>query len=111
MWRELAPRLRAGAVAVDLSTIDPGTARRAADAVANAGATFLSMTNLAVFAEGYALARRAGIHADAVGAALTETGASSYQEEVHPWIAAGDHRPRFAVHLARVVKTLEGRHL
>lgn len=54
-----------------------------------------------MLAEGFALAQRAGIDADAFSAALADTGASSYQSEVRlPWMAAGDHAPRFAVDLA-----------
>jgi 3-hydroxyisobutyrate dehydrogenase len=61
----------------------------------------IGMTNLAVLAEGYVLARRAGIDPDAFAHALRDTGASSYQFEVRlPWIVAGDHWPRFAVDLA-----------
>lgn len=61
----------------------------------------LGMTNLAVLAEGLAMARRAGIADDVFDAALTQTGAASYQQHVRmPWILDADWSPRFGVDLA-----------
>ncbi|WP_129839819.1 NAD(P)-dependent oxidoreductase [Streptomyces sp. RFCAC02] len=160
-WDENLPHLAAGAVAVDLSTIDPVTSRAIADRVTAHGAAFVActlgrtpahaeqgdvpafvggdaaavervrpllerlassthdlggvegattfklvsnligMTNLAVLAEGYVLARRAGIAPDAFAAALRETGAGSFQSETRlPWIMADDLASRFSVDLA-----------
>ncbi|KAB8163833.1 NAD-binding protein [Streptomyces sp. 3MP-14] len=61
----------------------------------------VGMTNLAVLAEGYVLARRAGIEPEAFAAALEETGAGSFQSQVRlPWIMADDLAARFSVDLA-----------
>lgn len=61
----------------------------------------LGMTNLAVLAEGLAMARRAGIADDVFDAALKQTGAASYQQQVRmPWILDADWSPRFGVDLA-----------
>jgi 3-hydroxyisobutyrate dehydrogenase len=153
--------LRPGAVCVDVSTIDPITARRVSDLLGGRGLGFVScpvgkgpaqaaegsvplfaggpaelveelrpllahlgnplyymgdveasttfkiisnvigMANLAVLAEGYVLARRAGIEDEVFAAALKDTGAASYQMDLRlPWIMAGDHAPRFATRLA-----------
>ena len=160
-YAELEGALEPGVVCVDVSTIDPATARAVADRLAAAGAPFLvcalgkgpaqaeggeiplfvggpagtvervrpllerignaihhlgdveaatmfklvsnliGMTNVAVLAEGYLLARRAGIEPDAFTAALSDTGAGSYQLDMRlPWMIADDHAPRFAVDLA-----------
>lgn len=61
----------------------------------------IGMTNLAVLAEGYLLARRAGIDPGTFAAALDDTGARSFQSEVRlPWLIAGDYDARFATRLA-----------
>ncbi|WP_246106693.1 NAD(P)-dependent oxidoreductase [Pseudonocardia kunmingensis] len=61
----------------------------------------IGMTNVAVLAEGYALARRAGITPDMFSEALRDTGAFSFQSDVRlPWIVAGDYAPRFGAALA-----------
>ncbi|UCM86547.1 NAD(P)-dependent oxidoreductase [Streptomyces marincola] len=160
-WGDNLPHLAPGAVAVDLSTVDPATSRRVADRVTAHGASFVActlgrtpqhaengdipafvggeseavervrplldrlassvhplgdveaatafklisnligMTNLAVLAEGYVLARRAGIAPEAFAAALEETGAESFQSRVRlPWIMADDLAARFSVDLA-----------
>lgn len=160
-WTELAPALEAGAIAVDLSTIDPDTAEDVHETLARQGnpfvtcalgkmpaaaeegriplfvggqasaveqlrpiferigervydfgnpraaATFklisnlIGMTNVALLAEGYALARRAGIDSELFRAALADTGAHSFQSEVRlPWMAEGDYRARFGMALA-----------
>jgi 3-hydroxyisobutyrate dehydrogenase len=150
-----------GTVIVDISTIDPSTARRAADRCQGAQLDFIAcplgktpahaergeiplfvggpapavekvsallermgdevysfgtveaattfklvsnligMTNVAILAEGYALARRGGIDPDVFAAALKHTGAASFQEEVRlPWIIEQDWSARFGVDLA-----------
>ncbi|KAA9149436.1 NAD(P)-dependent oxidoreductase [Amycolatopsis acidicola] len=159
VWTELAPGLAPGAVAVDVSTIDPPTAEhltRLLDghefvhcalgktpAAAEEGAiplfvggpadaieamrpllerigeqvydfgspaaasmfklvsNMIGMTNVAVLAEGYVLARRAGIEDEMFSAALRDTGAFSFQSDVRlPWIVARDYAPRFGAALA-----------
>jgi 3-hydroxyisobutyrate dehydrogenase len=61
----------------------------------------IGMTNLAVLAEGYVLARRVGIEPDLFAAALNDTGARSFQSDVRlPWLIAGDYDARFAARLA-----------
>lgn len=61
----------------------------------------IGMTNLAVLAEGYVLARRAGIEPDLFAAALNDTGARSFQSDVRlPWLVAGDYDARFGARLA-----------
>lgn len=61
----------------------------------------VGMTNLAVLAEGLALARRVGIPDDVFDAALRQTGGTSYQQDLRlPWILAEDWTSRFGVDLA-----------
>ncbi|SBW12173.1 6-phosphogluconate dehydrogenase, NAD-binding [uncultured Alphaproteobacteria bacterium] len=161
-WTAHARFLAPGAIAVDLSTVDPATSRRLADRVAADGkaafvactlgktpalaekgeipvfvggdaaakarlrpvlermsngiydmgsvegatmfkliSNLIGMTNLAVLAEGYVLARAAGIDAETYTAALRTTGAWSTQADIRQGlIAGGDFAPRFAVDLA-----------
>jgi 3-hydroxyisobutyrate dehydrogenase len=161
-WAERIGDLKPGAVAVDLSTIDPGTSRRIADRIAaETGASFVActlgktpalaekgeipvfvggpaaaraviaplvermsnavfdmgsvegatifklisnligMTNLAVLAEGWLLAKAAGIEPAAFAAALATTGGWSTQAGIRlDWMTRGDFAPRFAVDLA-----------
>ncbi|MQA11810.1 MAG: NAD-binding protein [Pseudonocardiaceae bacterium] len=62
---------------------------------------FIGMANVAVLAEGHALARRAGITPEMFTAVLKDTGAASFQESVRlPWIIEGDWSARFGVDLA-----------
>lgn len=62
---------------------------------------FIGMTNVAVLAEGLALARRAGIDADLFREALADTGAGSFQADVRlPWMLEEDWTARFGVDLA-----------
>lgn len=159
--RSLTGMLDAGRTIVDVSTIDPATAREVADLCAGAGLEFVAcalgkmpafaergeiplfvggdaaavsrlaplfermgektydfgtveaattfklvsnligMTNVAILAEGYALAQRAGIEPDVFTAALKDTGAASFQETVRlPWIIQQDWAARFGVDLA-----------
>jgi 3-hydroxyisobutyrate dehydrogenase len=161
VWTGIAASLAPGTVAVDLSSIDPGTARDLTVLLSGRGIDFVScalgktpmaaaegqiplfiggppaaitrigpllarmgnavhdfgspeaavtfklvsnligMTNLAVLAEGYLLARRAGIEPRAFAAALDDTGARSFQSDVRlPWLMAGDYAARFANRLA-----------
>lgn len=158
---ELCALLPASGVILDVSTIDAGCARRAADRCAEAGLEFVAcalgkapqhaeqgaiplfvggdaatverltpilerigertyvfkdvegattfklvsnligMTHVAVLAEGYALARRAGIDPDMFAEALADTGAASFQSSVRlPWMMAEDWAARFGVDLA-----------
>ena len=61
----------------------------------------IGMTNVAVLAEGYALARRAGIDPQMFAEALADTGAASFQSSVRlPWMMAEDWAARFGVDLA-----------
>jgi 3-hydroxyisobutyrate dehydrogenase len=161
-WNEQAPHLADGAIAVDLSTIDPTTSHRISDMIAAStsasfvactvgktpahaeqgeipafvggatadlerltpllerlsngvynmgsieGATvfklisnLVGMSNLAVLAEGYVLARRAGIPAETFTEAMRTTGGWSAQADMRlPWIIADDLAPRFAIDLA-----------
>ena len=161
-WAEQAPNLAAGAIAVDLSTIDPTTSRRISDMIESStsasfvactvgktpahaekgeipafvggatadierlssllqtlsnevynmgsieGATIfklvsnlVGMSNLAVLAEGYVLARRAGIPAETFAEALRTTGGWSVQADLRlGWMVADDLAPRFAIDLA-----------
>jgi 3-hydroxyisobutyrate dehydrogenase len=161
-WTDQAPNLAAGAIAVDLSTIDPTTSRRIRDMIdATTSASFVAITvgktpshaeegeipafvggapadirrlaplldrlsnsvhnmgsvegattfklvsnligmsNLAVLAEGYVLARRAGIPAETFTEALRTTGGWSVQADMRlPWIVKDDLAPRFAIDLA-----------
>lgn len=161
-WTEQAPNLMPGAIAVDLSTIDPTTSRRISDMIASStsasfvactlgktpahaekgeipafvggdtadierlsplletlsntvydmgsveGATIfklvsnlVGMSNLAILAEGYVLARRAGISADTFADALRTTGGWSVQADLRlSWMVTDDLAPRFAVDLA-----------
>jgi len=161
VWKDAATHLSPGAIAVDLSTIDPGTAGDTSAFLAGHGIPFVScalgktpmaaeqgavplfvggpaeavarlrllfarignkvydfgtpeaavtfklvsnligMTNVAVLAEGYLLARRAGIDPGTFSAALEDTGARSFQSETRlPWLVAGDYGARFATRLA-----------
>lgn len=62
---------------------------------------YIGMTNVAVLAEGLAIALRAGITPEAFTSALAETGASSFQSEVRlPWMINEDWASRFGVNLA-----------
>ncbi|HXP97764.1 MAG TPA: NAD(P)-dependent oxidoreductase [Telmatospirillum sp.] len=161
-WTEHYGRLDQGAIAVDLSTIDPATSRRVCDLVeGRTGASFVActlgktpamaeageipvfvggnaaaverlkplldhmasvtyemgsvegatmfklisnligMTNLAVLAEGYLLARQAGIDSKTFAAALRTTGGWSTQADIRlAWMMEEDFKPRFAVDLA-----------
>lgn len=61
----------------------------------------IGMTNVAVLAEGLALAQNVGIPAETFTAALHDTGAWSFQCELRlPWMLADDHAARFSVDLA-----------
>ena len=61
----------------------------------------IGMTNVAVLAEGVALAQRAGISTDVFEAALADTGAASFQSDVRlPLMLNGDWQARFGVALA-----------
>jgi 3-hydroxyisobutyrate dehydrogenase len=161
VWTDLAGHLPAGAIAVDLSTIDPATAREISGLLAGHAVPFVScalgktpmaaekgaiplfvggpheavtrlgpllerigdkvydfgtpeaavtfklvsnligMTNLAVLAEGYVLARRAGIDPGLFAAALDDTGARSFQSDARlPWLIEGDYAARFGTRLA-----------
>lgn len=161
MWREVAPHLADSAIAVDVSTIDPATARTTAELLEGLGHGFVScalgktpaaaengeiplfvggsaqaltqlqplldrigqqtydfgspegaamfklisnligMTNLAVLAEGYVLARSVDITPEMFAAALKDTGACSFQSDVRlPWIIDNDYTARFGVTLA-----------
>lgn len=61
----------------------------------------IGMTNVAILAEGYLLAKRAGIAPETFAAALRETGATSFQSDVRlPWIVDDDYAARFSVALA-----------
>lgn len=62
---------------------------------------FIGMANVAILAEGLAIALRAGIAPDAFSDALADTGAKSFQSEVRlPWMIEQDWAPRFGVDLA-----------
>lgn len=62
---------------------------------------FVGMSNVAVLAEGLALATRAGIDPATFTEALADTGATSFQSDVRlPWMLDGDWAPRFGVDLA-----------
>ncbi|TCP53172.1 3-hydroxyisobutyrate dehydrogenase [Tamaricihabitans halophyticus] len=61
----------------------------------------IGMTNVAVLAEGHALAARAGIDPGVFAEALADTGAASFQQQVRlPWLLDGDWAARFGVDLA-----------
>ncbi|TFC07547.1 NAD(P)-dependent oxidoreductase [Cryobacterium mannosilyticum] len=61
----------------------------------------VGMSNLAILAEGYVLARRAGIPADRFTEALRTTGGWSVQADLRlDWMVADDLAPRFAVDMA-----------
>ncbi|WP_198416298.1 NAD(P)-dependent oxidoreductase [Cryobacterium sp. Sr3] len=61
----------------------------------------VGMSNLAVLAEGYVLARRAGIPADMFTEALRTTGGWSVQADLRlDWLVEDDLAPRFAVDMA-----------
>jgi 3-hydroxyisobutyrate dehydrogenase len=62
---------------------------------------FVGMANVAILAEGLAIASRAGIDDAAFSEALADTGATSFQSEVRlPWMVSRDWTPRFGVDLA-----------
>ena len=62
---------------------------------------FIGMANVAILAEGLAIALRAGIAPDDFTEALADTGATSFQSEVRlPWMIEQDWAPRFGVDLA-----------
>lgn len=85
---------RIGSSRHELGTVEAATAFKL---ISN----LVGMTNLAVLAEGHALARQVGIADDAFAAALAETGAASFQLELRlPWIVADDYAARFSVDLA-----------
>jgi 3-hydroxyisobutyrate dehydrogenase len=153
--------VRPGTVVMDISTIDPQTARALADRCAGAGlpfvacplgktpahaaegtiplfaggdeealarigpvldwmgektyrfdsveaattfklvSNFVGMANVAVLAEGLAIASRAGIDDAAFAQALADTGATSFQSELRlPWMIDRDWTSRFGVDLA-----------
>ena len=167
--------LRPDSVVVELSTIDPYTGCRAADAVERTGAAFVasplgmgprqaadgtlplyvggsegsraraaavlgaisknqyviggveqayaaklainyvSMSNLAVLLEGFALGTAAGINPQLLCTLMQDGGARSFQSDVRlPWILAGDYAPRFGIDLAqkdmRLAVDLAGRY-
>jgi len=100
-------------VVMDISTIDPQTAREWMGektyrfASVEAATTFklvsnlVGMTNVAVLAEGLAIAARAGIDPGDFAAALADTGAASFQSELRlPWMIDRDWASRFGVDLA-----------
>jgi len=61
----------------------------------------VGMTNVAVLAEGLAIAARAGIDPGDFAAALADTGAASFQSELRlPWMIDRDWASRFGVDLA-----------
>ncbi len=159
--RELVGLVDAGTVIVDISTIDPMTARTALDlctaadrlfvacplgktpahaengeiplflggddaAVSRIGplldrigekvyrfpsveaattfklvSNYVGMANVAVLAEGLAIALRAGIEPEVFSEALADTGARSFQSDVRlPWMIDHDWSSRFGVDLA-----------
>lgn len=62
---------------------------------------FVGMANVAVLAEGLAIANRAGIDDAAFVEALADTGAASFQSQTRlPWMIDRDWAPRFGVDLA-----------
>ncbi len=62
---------------------------------------FVGMANVAILAEGLAIANRAGIDDDSFAEALADTGATSFQSQLRlPWMIDRDWAPRFAVDLA-----------
>ncbi len=62
---------------------------------------FIGMSNVAVLAEGLALAQQAGIPADLFTEALADTGAVSFQSDVRlPWMLERDWKARFGIDLA-----------
>jgi 3-hydroxyisobutyrate dehydrogenase len=161
-WQENCQYLAEGAIAVDLSTIDPATSKRVATlietkteaefaactlgktpAMAKAGeipvfvggkaeviekltplfkcmsnvifdmgsvegatmfkliSNLIGMTNLAVIAEGYALAKASGINPQIFAEALKTTGGWSAQADIRlNWMMDRDFSPRFTVDLA-----------
>lgn len=61
----------------------------------------ISLTNLAVLAEGIRIGEKAGIDGKLLIELLSETGSDSFQLKVRgPWIVAGDFANRFGVNLA-----------
>ena len=161
-WQEHHGKLADGAIAVDLSTIDPATSRHIGNLIEkNTGASFVActlgktpalaqkgeipvfvggppsaiakldpllkhisnavfnmgsvegatmfklisnligMTNLTVIAEGYALAKAAGIDGQTFAEALKTTGGWSTQADIRlNWMMNRDFTPRFSVDLA-----------
>jgi len=161
-WTEHAADLAEGAIAVDLSTIDPATSRRVSDMITKGGrarfvactmgktpamaekgeipvfvggdqasldalapvfkhiasavfdmgsvegatmfkliSNLVGMSNLAILAEGYLLASKAGIAPEVFSAALKTTGGWSVQADIRlNWMMTDDFAPRFAVDLA-----------
>jgi len=62
---------------------------------------FVGMANVAILAEGLAIANRAGIDDAAFAEALADTGAASFQSQIRlPWMIDCDWTPRFGVDLA-----------
>lgn len=62
---------------------------------------FIGMSNVAILAEGLAIALKAGISPEMFTEALADTGAKSFQSEVRlPWMLEQDWTPRFGVNLA-----------
>ena len=62
---------------------------------------FVGMANVAVLAEGLAIANRAGIDDAAFAEALADTGAASFQSDLRlPWMIDCDWTSRFGVDLA-----------
>jgi 3-hydroxyisobutyrate dehydrogenase len=62
---------------------------------------FIGMANVAILAEGLAIAMRAGIKPDQFAQAIADTGAKSFQSEVRlPWMIERDWAPRFGIDLA-----------
>lgn len=157
----LANQVASETVVMDISTIDPQTARAVADRLASSGVSFVAcplgktpahaeegsiplfvggepdvvaglhavlewiggrtydfgtveaatafklvsnlvgMANVAVLAEGLAIAGAAGIEPTAFAEALADTGAASFQSELRlPWMIDRDWSPRFGVALA-----------
>lgn len=85
---------RIGSSRHELGTVEAATAFKL---ISN----LVGMTNLAVLAEGHALAQQVGIPDDAFATALADTGAASFQLELRlPWIVADDYAARFSVDLA-----------
>lgn len=91
----LAPILRhLGNVTFDMGSIEGAT-------VFKLISNLVGMTNLAVLAEAFLLARKAGIDPEVFAAALRTTGGWSSQADIRlNWMMQADFAPRFAVDLA-----------